>query len=162
MTAPTGVTVSPSSATVSAGSTKQLSATVSPAGALQSVTWSSGNTSIATVNSSGLVSAVSPGTVTITASSSANSSKKGTCTVSVAPLSGHYTTVVLTNGLYSGNSTLSAGQHRWFKFTPADSGEYRFYSSGSADTFGQLYQESTLLASNDNSGDGNNFCSPNP
>ena len=83
VTAPTGVTVSPSSATVSAGSTKQLSATVSPSGAPQGVTWSSGNMSIATVNSSGLVSAVSPGTVTITASSSANSSKKGTCTVSV-------------------------------------------------------------------------------
>ena len=55
------------------------------------------------------------------------------------------------------NIRLSAGQHCWYKFTPSDSGEYRFYSSGSADTFGQLYQESTLLASNDNSGDGNNF-----
>jgi len=154
VTAPTGVTVSPSSATVSAGSTKQLSATVSPSGAPQGVTWSSGNTSIATVNSSGLVSAVSPDTVTITASSSANSSKKGTCIISVNPVSISYVPVSAGN-TYS--LSLSAGQHRWYKFTPTESRAYTFTTTGSTDTYGELHQGSTVLTADDNSGDGNNF-----
>ncbi|MDP9048558.1 MAG: alpha-amylase family glycosyl hydrolase, partial [Bacteroidota bacterium] len=52
----TGVTVSPTSATVSAGLTKQLTATIAPASASNTnVTWSSGNTAIATVSATGLV-----------------------------------------------------------------------------------------------------------
>ena len=49
------------------GATETLIATVSPANATnKSVTWSSSNTSVATVSSNGLVTAVSPGTTTIT------------------------------------------------------------------------------------------------
>ena len=63
----TGVSVSPTSATLSVGGTQQLTRTISPANATnQNVTWSSSNTSVATVNSSGLVTAVAAGTATIT------------------------------------------------------------------------------------------------
>ncbi|RFM27059.1 Ig-like domain-containing protein [Deminuibacter soli] len=64
----TGVTVSPTSASISAGTTRQLTATVAPANATNTtVSWSSSNNSIATVNASGLVTAVAAGTATITA-----------------------------------------------------------------------------------------------
>lgn len=63
----TGVTVSPTSVSVVAGSTQQLTATVAPSNATNKiVTWASNNTSIATVNASGLVTAVAAGTATIT------------------------------------------------------------------------------------------------
>lgn len=64
----TGVTIDncPSS-DLTENDTYQLTATVSPSNATnQSVNWSSSNTSVATVNSSGLVTAVSAGTATIT------------------------------------------------------------------------------------------------
>ena len=138
--APTGVTVSPNSTSVGAGGTKQLTATVSPSGAPQSVTWSSSNTALATVSSSGLVSTLSPGVVTITAKSTKNTSKQGTSIITINPVT--YTTITAGN-TYSGS--LSAGQHRWYKFTPTVSGEYTFSTTGSTDTYGELYQGSCLL-----------------
>ncbi|MDQ6472434.1 Ig-like domain-containing protein [Flavobacterium sp. LHD-80] len=64
----TGVSVSPTSASIFAGQTQQLTATVSPSNASNTnVTWSSSNTAVATVNSSGLVTGVAQGTATITA-----------------------------------------------------------------------------------------------
>lgn len=63
----TGVSVSPTSASIAVGATQQLTKTITPANATnQNVTWSSSNTAVATVNSSGLVTAVAAGTATIT------------------------------------------------------------------------------------------------
>lgn len=63
----TGVSVSPTSATVQAGNTQQLTASVQPTNATnQNVTWSSSNTAVATVNGAGLVTAVAAGNATIT------------------------------------------------------------------------------------------------
>jgi uncharacterized protein YjdB len=63
----TSVSVSPASASVSVGGTQQLTATVLPSNATnQTVSWSSSNTSVATVNASGLVTGVATGTATIT------------------------------------------------------------------------------------------------
>lgn len=53
-----------SAATLTIGNTRQLSGSVSAGGG--TVTWSSSNTDVATVNASGLVTAVSPGTAVIT------------------------------------------------------------------------------------------------
>ena len=66
----TGVTVSPASSSLAVGGTVQLTATVSPTGANQSVTWSSSNTSIATVSTTGLVTPIAAGTVSVTATTS--------------------------------------------------------------------------------------------
>lgn len=64
----TGVTVNPTSASITIGSTLQLTASVTPANATnQTVSWSSSNVGVATVNSSGIVTGVSVGTATITA-----------------------------------------------------------------------------------------------
>ena len=75
------VTLSQSSAEIEIGQTLQLNATVSPSTATRKdITWSSSKSSVASVSSSGLVSAVSEGTTTITATADG---KKGECTVSV-------------------------------------------------------------------------------
>lgn len=63
----TGVSVTPATSTVVAGNTRQLSASVQPADASnKSGTWTSSDETVATVNNSGLVSAVSAGSATIT------------------------------------------------------------------------------------------------
>ncbi len=64
----TGVTVAPASASVNAGSTVQLTASVVPPNATnQTVTWSSSNPGRATVSANGLVTGVSAGSAVITA-----------------------------------------------------------------------------------------------
>ena len=84
----TSVTVSPSTATVDAGETVQLSATVvaDPMADL-GVTWSSASEAVATVDANGLVTvksdATSAATVVITATSKQDSTKTGTATITV-------------------------------------------------------------------------------
>ena len=75
------VSINQSSAEIEIGKTLQLNATVSPSTASRKdITWSSTKSSVASVSSSGLVTAVSEGTTTITATADG---KKGECTVSV-------------------------------------------------------------------------------
>ncbi len=79
----TGVTVSPKSVTISAGKTTNVTATVAPADATnKAVTWTSSNTSIATVSSNGKVKGVGVGTATITARTD-DGGYTDTCTVNV-------------------------------------------------------------------------------
>ena len=80
-----GITIQGSeNKSVQVKSTLQLKATVTPSNANQEVTWSSSDSKIATVDAtSGLVTGVKAGTVTITATSKENSTVKATCTVTV-------------------------------------------------------------------------------
>ncbi len=64
------VSVTPSSVSLVEGNTGYLSASVYPSSANQSVSWTSDNTSVATVSSYGKVTAVSPGSCRITAATS--------------------------------------------------------------------------------------------
>jgi uncharacterized protein YjdB len=83
------VTVSPATANVVVGQTTQLTATPKDASgaALPSrvVTWASTNSAVATVNGSGLVTAVAAGTATMTATSEGQSGTAA-ITVAVAPV----------------------------------------------------------------------------
>jgi gliding motility-associated-like protein len=80
----TGVTMSPTTASIAVGSTQQLTATIAPANATnQNVTWSSSNTAVATVGTSGIVTAVGAGTATITVTT-ADGSKTATCAITAA------------------------------------------------------------------------------
>ena len=73
-----------SSISMKIGDEKQLTPTISPNNATdKSVTWSSSNTGIATVSSSGLVTAKATGSTTITCKANDGSGKYGTCTVTV-------------------------------------------------------------------------------
>lgn len=85
------ISVSGSVNTVRVGESIQLSASVKPLDASQSVTWSSSKTSVASVRSNGLVFGVKPGTTTITAK--ASNGKKGTYTVLVIAKPGLVITV---------------------------------------------------------------------
>ena len=80
----TSVTLNQTSASLKKGETLTLTATVAPSDAAnKSVTWSSGNTSVATVSTSGVVTAVGEGTAVITVKT-ADGGKTATCTVAVA------------------------------------------------------------------------------
>ena len=80
----TSVSLSPSSETITVGKKLQLTATVLPENAsVKKVTWSSSNESVATVDDKGLVKAIAPGTVTITARSTDGSNRAGYATIKV-------------------------------------------------------------------------------
>ena len=79
----TGLTVSPTSKTLTSGQTVTLTATKTPSSATEGLTWSSGNTSVATVSSSGVVTAKSAGTTTITVKGS-SSNVYASCTITVS------------------------------------------------------------------------------
>lgn len=76
------IKVSPNTATIAAGEQQTLTAAVIPANAINGqVTWKSSNNSIATVKN-GVVTGISPGKVTITATAGKYSAK---CTITVLP-----------------------------------------------------------------------------
>ncbi len=78
----TGITLDQTSLTLNSGTTAQLSATITPAEAFASITWTSSDESVATVDANGLVTAIADGTCTITAKTS-GSNKTATCSVTV-------------------------------------------------------------------------------
>lgn len=108
------VTVAPSTLTLTVSNTGNLSATVNgDNNPSQTVSWSSSNTSVATVSALGVVTAVATGTATITATSQLDSSKSGTCTVTVeaAPASQTLTITrssITSSGNYGSWSTWTA------------------------------------------------------
>lgn len=103
----TSVTLSQSSATITEGNKLQLTASVYPTNATnKNVNWSSSNTSVATVNSYGLVSAKSAGTSTITCRAADGSGKYATCKVYVESA----TVYVSSISLNKTSATLSEGE----------------------------------------------------
>jgi hypothetical protein len=83
------VTLSPTAATLGIGSTQQLTATLRDASSTvltgRTITWSSSNTAVAAVSATGLVTAGTAGTATVTATSEGRS---GTATITVNTTSG--------------------------------------------------------------------------
>jgi uncharacterized protein YjdB len=101
----TGVSVSPTTVTVGLGTTQQLNATIAPANATnQNVTWTSSNTAVATVNASGLITAVAAGTATITVKT-VDGNKTATSAITVATIPVSSVAVSPTSAsLYAGNT----------------------------------------------------------
>lgn len=78
------ITLNNKSLSLNAGDTYQLKATASPSNAAnKTVTWKCSNTSVATVSSSGVVTALAPGSCTITATSADGSNVSASCSLSV-------------------------------------------------------------------------------
>lgn len=98
----TEVKLDKDSLSLEVGGTETLTATITPDNATnKNVTWESSNTSVATVDADGKVTAVSAGTATITVTT-ADGGFTDTCTVTVNPV--QYTVTVQTDG----NGTASA------------------------------------------------------
>ena len=76
----TAITLDKSTTTIHTGNTEKLTETVTPADTTDNVVWTSSNESVATVDNTGKVTAVAPGTATITAKAG---SKSATCVVTV-------------------------------------------------------------------------------
>ena len=96
----TSVSVSPANVKLTKkGETATLSATVLPSNAEnQSISWSSSDTSVATVSSDGTVTAVANGNATITASAADGSEKNGICNVIVEVPSENLETITIEGG----------------------------------------------------------------
>jgi uncharacterized protein YjdB len=106
----TGVSLNQSSLTLDEGQSAQLIETVSPSDATdKSVSWSSSNTAVATVDAAGLVSAVAEGSATITVTTS-DSGYTANCAVTVNAVQQSTASESFAN-LNASNSTLSSGSY---------------------------------------------------
>ncbi|MGL6206995.1 MAG: Ig-like domain-containing protein, partial [Lactobacillus panisapium] len=104
----TGVSINASSTSLYTGNTLTLSATVTPTNATdKSITWSSSNTTVATVSSSGIVTGIKDGIAIITAA--ANNGVSATITVTVST---YYDDKTYTIDLGNGNTTTVVGHYR--------------------------------------------------
>lgn len=80
-----GITLSQTTLSMNSGTTAQLTASITPETAFASITWTSSNESVATVDGNGVVTAVAGGTCIITATAG-GSLKKATCSVTVTQM----------------------------------------------------------------------------
>lgn len=130
------------------GNTSTLIANISPNNATnKNFTWSSSNTSVATVNSSGVVTAISKGTATITATTS-DGNKTATCDVTVnnpslsAKASIGISTIVSNSGATRGiNVTITAS---------GGTGTYNYY-------YIKLYKDGSLISQTSNTSNNSLF-----
>ncbi len=114
-----GVSISPSSTTIVQGNTRQLDVAFTPSDATnQGMIWESSNPAVATVNGSGLVTAVSEGLAVITGTSVDNTSLSDTSQITVSaidiPVTGINVTPSVVSILQGNTQQLEA------TFTPSD------------------------------------------
>jgi hypothetical protein len=141
----TSVTVSPASASVAKGATKQFSATVNGNGnPSQSVTWSvAGGGSGTSINASGVLTVGANETaasLTVKATSTADSAKYGAAAVTVTGSSFNVGATQLTADTWSSGSLASPSDEQWFKFTATAATQYIHVSRATTNTiYVQLY-----------------------
>ena len=109
----TGVSLDKAAAEIKIGGTETLTATVAPNNATyQTVTWSSSDTSVATVDENGVVTGVGAGTATITATATngtdaATDDKTATCEITVLLISVESVTLDRSSATINKDATLT-------------------------------------------------------
>ncbi len=122
---PTSVSLNKTSLTLDVGKSYTLTKTVLPSNAVASYTWSSSNTSVATVDKNGKVTANASGTATITVKTS--NGKTATCKLTVNLPTPQITSLANTTGgiKISWNKVNGAYGYRLY-YKPASGGWKRF------------------------------------
>ena len=137
-----GVTLNKDSLALGVGDTETLTATVAPANAAnQSVTWASSAPSVATVDAAGKVTAVAPGTATITATT-VDGGFTAICTVTVRPYippanPNYRITVEATQGGTVTADPTAAKAGATVTLTPAPDAGYQVGTVAVTDRFGE-------------------------
>ena len=135
----TGISIDRTEATLERDATLQLTATVMPEDAGdKSVTWSSGNSKVATVDGSGLVTAVAAGTAIIRATTNDGSNLTAECQVTVTPLKATGISIDRTEATLERDATLQLtatvtpddADDRTVTWSSADSGIARVDGAG--------------------------------
>ncbi len=139
----TNVSLSQTELSLTEGNTAQLTATVKPDNAPnKNVTWSSSAPNVATVDSGGEVTAVAPGTATITVTT-ADGGKTATCTVTVTrpyipPANPNYRiTVAATQGGTVTADPTAAKAGTTVTLTPSPDAGYQVGTVAVTDRFGE-------------------------
>lgn len=156
------ITLSKTNALLHEGKTLPLSATVSPDLADNTnVYWSSDDTGIAKVYANGQVTAVNKGSTIIRATATDGSGIEATCVVNV--IDDHADTPEFASAAHlhtaQSGEIETVGDLDCFSFIPDETGIYIFYTTGTTDTVGYLYDSDNVrLAYNNNGGiSGSNF-----
>lgn len=108
----TGVSLNKTAATLMAGQTMNLTATVSPSGANKKVAWTSSDSSVAAVSSTGKVTGIKPGTAMVTATT-ADGGYTASCQITV-------TEKMITASIYFFNNTGKEITELYFEDSDAD------------------------------------------
>ncbi len=145
------VVVAPTSRTINVGTKLSLIAVISPNNVTdKTITWTSNNTSVATVSTNGIVTGKSAGTAVITATTSNN--KKATSIITVNSGSVTPTTYTLTynntGGSGCGSKTATSGNAWGTLCTPTRSGYTFKMWNTKADGTGTTVTTSTKASSN--------------
>ena len=150
----TGVSLNKTSGTLYPGDTETLTATVSPSNATnKSVTWKSSNTGVATVSSSGIVTAVSAGSATITVTTQ-DGNKTASYSLTVKPLTkaiqlgaGQYGVFSPAEHLNNRSNGTTVYEFEFYTGStiPANGYIFRYYNSGSTG-MGIYFNSSKQLA----------------
>lgn len=143
----TGVTLNPTTASISVGGTVTLTATVNPSNATnKNVTWTSNNTAVATV-SNGVVTGKSVGTATITVTTD-DGKKTATCTVTVTG-GKTYTKVTNATQLVDGTKFIIACDSKNTYAGPWNDSGY-FSSTNSRDSAAEFIMKGSVINGNTN------------
>lgn len=113
----------PSGVEVLATRTLALGVNVLPLTSLQDVVWSSSNELIATVDTNGVITGISEGKVTITATAKDSSNVKGTKEITVLPAPTYSETTITSNTAKSGKYTPDGNMNSYLNIIGDDSHE---------------------------------------
>ena len=170
----TSVSLNKSSINLNTGATETLTATVSPVGAYPNVVWSSSDETVATVSSTGVVTAVAAGSATITATTISGGHTAG-CNISVniaSTINGHsYVDIGLRKSHIDSRISPGSAYDRKIVFAtcnigaenPKDFGYYFRWGelngwnivTGTPNQYGQVY----ILSATQHDNDGNTLSS---